>query len=346
MNTLHEWKNSLEREEIKLTRRLKEIRVELRKIYAQIRQNDDSEIRQEVEQEVNDLMQDELSQGRYWKSPEGKRKRQNRDTAENNEEKRENTPKKRIKKWKVKIEDLVQEDTETNLEFESVPEEHDKDIAFLFEKANVQDKRTKSEQRKGILNWYEYAEELRNEMVKEQEKDEWITDKDAIKNIYKKIEEKYPGKYTNNTKSKRTVLARKIHRIFSQYGGRERIMKLRKTSIRNFKELTNEQIEEWEQTLPREMEMETEIELEIPGTPMYLGTEELDRNLRMLGYTDDKINDELRNRIKSILMEGGRINEIEKMRIGPSIRMTLDIEVEAGSRPTIPIVIDETQWNI
>jgi hypothetical protein len=347
MEILKQRKRELEERESTLKQQIRQVQKELSEIRRQIKERDETELQQELEEETHELNNDGLN-GHGWKRKHEKRKRRDDeheqeelDDTEQEELNETDIPPRKKSKQRSKVEELLEEMTEEELKEElnkatnNNEENTDGSISELYHELC---KVTKKEKRDNLLRWYNYMEKVKEEMEKMKEKDSFMTEREAMGIIYDEINKQYP-RYSREGIRKKTDTAKKVYRVYSQMGGKEKIRKVRKASVKKFKVLTMEQIEKWEQTLPKE----TEIELEIPETPMYLDTEELNRNLRMLGHTDDKINDESRNRIRSILMEGGRINEIEEMRIGPSIRMTPDIEVEAGSRPTIPIVIDETQ---
>lgn len=250
MNTLHERKNDLEKEKVELTKRLKDIDEELKRIYEQIRQNDESEIQQEIEQEASDL-QDGLSQGRYWKKPSEKRKRkQNEEIIRTEDEEAVEEEcrdeRKRIRKWKVEIKELLEEvpESELNGTVETI-ERNREDIAQLFDEVCKQEK---MEKRDNLLRWYDYAQRLSLEITEIMEKDALMSKDLAVGKIYDKIMERYPS-YTRENIRKKTEVARKVYRIYSQVGGKEKIKRIKKTSIRKIGKLTVEQIQEWERSL-------------------------------------------------------------------------------------------------
>ena len=346
MEILKQRKKELEERESTLKQQIRQVQKELSEVRRQIKERDETELQQELEEETHELNNNGLN-GHGWKKKHEKRKRRDdeqeelTDTDQEELNEMEIPPRKRNKQ-RSKVEELLEEMTEEELKEElnkaanNNEESTDGSISELYHELC---KVAKREKRDNLLRWYNYMERVKEEMEEMKEKDFFMTEREAMGIIYDEINKQYP-KYSREGIRKKTDTAKKIYRVYSQMGRKEKIRKVKKASVKKFKVLTMEQIEEWEQTLPKE----TEIEMETPETPMYLDIEELDRGLRTYGYTDDKINDEARNKLKSMLMEGKRMNEIEEqMRIGPSIRMTPDIEVEIGSRQTIPIMIDETQ---
>ena len=118
-------------------------------------------------------------------------------------------------------------------------------LTQLFHDACEQEKRVKKNKRKGFLLWYEYAEEFNRKLEMQRKEEPMIATRMLIGRLYREIKEKCLI-YSDDNIKKKSEKARKIYRILSKVGGKEKIRKLKKCNSENFVKLTVEEIKEWE----------------------------------------------------------------------------------------------------
>lgn len=267
METLREEERDLTLRIKQLERELKQKRKRLTEVLRQIKENDITEIQEELEQENVELIDHGLD-GQHWETPTGKRKRIyyieheiNKEYTErintevdeiqgipNMKKKRKNNQEQEKGK-KVQIIDLLEELSEEeiikikNMEDNRIME--NETIPFLFNKIC---KNKKEMKRNNLLEWYDFAQRLQEEIRQIKERDILLEDKAIMGQFYDQIQEHYTD-YSRNTIQKRVERARKIYRIFSQTGEREKIKRIKNTNIKKFSEITIEQITEWEKEL-------------------------------------------------------------------------------------------------
>ena len=151
-----------------------------------------------------------------------------------------------------RINDLLKELSEEELkeleEIELGREEIMDGLTQLFHNACEQERKLKKNKRKVFLSWYEYIEEFnrRIEILKREEIT--ITTRVITERLYKEIKEKCVI-YNSDNIRKKTEKAKKIYRILSKIGGKEKIGKLEKLNTEKFAKLTIGEIEEWEKSL-------------------------------------------------------------------------------------------------
>ncbi len=161
-----------------------------------------------------------------------------------------------------KIESLLEEISDEEFENTGIIDESVKELPQLFHKAFMQEEKVTLGKRKRMLYWYEYAEEFKKK--KEILEEETLSEKIAIGRIYKEIQNQYP-KYTENNIKEKTKMARRIFGVIVEEGGKEKIKKLKKLNISEYKKLKNEEIDIWRKwkerhTLEKGKEMLVETE--------------------------------------------------------------------------------------
>lgn len=141
------------------------------------------------------------------------------------------------------------ETSERPLEIRETPRPEEREmrngIPQLFHKIC---EREGTERIDNLIKWYEYAQRFQEEIEKMKRKNLMLTEKEIVGKIYDKIREQYP-KYTRENIRKKNEVARKIWRIFSKIGGKEKIRKMKRASSWKIEKLSIKQIQEWEQTL-------------------------------------------------------------------------------------------------
>jgi len=131
-------------------------------------------------------------------------------------------------------------------------------LTQLFYNAYEQEKRVEKNKRKGFLLWYEYTEEFNKRLEIQKKEEPMIATRMITGRLYREIKEKCLM-YSDDNIRKKSEKAKKIHRILSKVGGKEKIRKLKKLNTESFAKLTIEEIEEWEREMDKEVVVIPEI---------------------------------------------------------------------------------------